>query len=62
MRGRLRAGGIVYRSCVAANDRIVDTVLDERRLVGRTEDPLVIRLVLGKEERDVLVAGEPEFA
>jgi len=60
VRSRLGANLVrVDRLVSTRHDIIVDPVLGVRRRVRRSEDPLVIRVVIGKKQRRTPVAIEP---
>src|SRR5271165_1321419 len=46
----------VDRVVISVNDVVIDSVLDVTRVVGRAEDPLVVGLVFGEQQRDISLA------
>jgi hypothetical protein len=52
----------IHRILPAVHDTVVDTVLDVSALVAGVEQPLMIRFVLGEQQRNVALAGEHERA
>ena len=63
MRRRLRPNAVrIHGLGASLHDRLMERILHVRRKIRRSEEPLVVRLVLGEKPRRLRVDCEPEIA